>query len=100
MAFFFPIFFNKYYSAGRDPGWTTLQLGFANAFASLLLAGATPYLGALSDQSGSKKSWLLGFTIFGILATAALTFGPGRVAVGDRLLCAWLNRLLGYQLFL
>lgn len=72
MTAFFPIFFNKYWCSGLAPEKSTAYLGFANSAASILIALLAPLLGALADEGHGKKRFLLGFTLLGCAATAAL----------------------------
>lgn len=74
MAGFFPIFFKTYWSAGVDPTVSTARLGLANSLAGLLVALAAPILGAIADQSSSRKLFLLSFAYLGVVATSALFF--------------------------
>lgn len=79
MAGFFPVFFKKFWSAGADVNVSTFQLGFANSFASAILAFMAPILGAIADQGSRKKGFLLLFTAMGVITTGALSL----VAQGD-----------------
>ena len=74
MAGFFPIFFKNYWSAGADVTESTLRLGVANSFASLVIVALAPVLGAIADQGGAKKKFLLFFTAMGVVMTGALYF--------------------------
>ena len=47
---------------------------WANGLAALVIALASPLLGALADQGGRRKPWLLAFSLVNIVATAALWF--------------------------
>ncbi|GAB4264918.1 MULTISPECIES: MFS transporter [Deferrisoma] len=76
MAGFFPVFFREAWSAGAAEGVATFRLGLANSAASLAVAAAAPFLGALADAGGAKKRWLLGFAAAGIGGTAALAGVP------------------------
>jgi UMF1 family MFS transporter len=72
MTAFFPIFFNKYWCSGLAPEKSTAYLGFANSAASIIIALLAPLLGAIADEGRGKKRFLLGFTLLGCAATAAL----------------------------
>ncbi|MFN0126066.1 MAG: MFS transporter [Verrucomicrobiales bacterium] len=91
MTAFFPIFFKRHWCVG--PGLTaeksTAYLGFTNSAAGLIIAVLAPWLGALADQGGAKKRFLLGFTLLGCASTAALPL----VAQGEFLLAACLYAL-------
>ncbi len=57
--------------------------GLAVGIAMLVVAVTSPVLGAIADYSGSKKKFLLFYTIMSVLFTAALFFAaPGQVAIG------------------
>ena len=72
MAGFFPVFFKGYWAGGLAAADSTFWLGMANAVASLLVVVLAPTLGALADQAGTKKGFLLLFTALGVLSTGAL----------------------------
>src|SRR4051794_13552951 len=76
MSAFFPLLLNRYWSVQADPAMVTFQLGTANALASLLIAFASPVLGAMADRGGNKKTWLVWFAVVGIIATASLAAAP------------------------
>ncbi len=75
----FPIFFKNYWSRGADVAVSTAQLGFSHSLVSALLAGLSPVFGALADRGSGKKTFLLLFTLLGILGTALFP----SVAEGD-----------------
>ena len=72
IAGFFPVFFSEFWAAGLDAGRSTQLLGYVSSAASLILVLTAPVLGALADQLGAKKRFLLGFTLLGVLSTGAL----------------------------
>lgn len=72
MAGFFPIFFKQYWSSGTDAITSTFYLGLANSIAGILVAAASPILGAIADRSGRRKRFLLFFTMLGVVMTGAL----------------------------
>ena len=89
MAGFFPLFFKQYWSAEVAATESTFRLGMANSLASILVVCAAPLLGALADQAGAKKRFLLFFAAMGIVMTGALPL----VAQGG-----WLMALVLYGL--
>jgi UMF1 family MFS transporter len=89
MAGFFPIFFKQYWASGLSATDSTFQLGMANSIASLLVVCMAPLLGAIGDQAGAKKRFLLFFAAMGIIMTGALQL----VAAGN-----WGMALLLYGL--
>src|SRR3569832_916626 len=48
------------------------RLRLANSFASLVIVALAPVLGAIADQGGAKKKFLLFFTAMGVVMTGAL----------------------------
>jgi UMF1 family MFS transporter len=86
MTAFFPVFFGKYWcdTPGLSPQTGTLYLGIANSLYALLIALTAPILGAVADQGGAKKRFLIVFTLLGALSTALLPL----VARGDYLIAA------------
>ncbi len=86
LAVFFPLLFAAHWYPGEN---TTTPLGYANAAASLLIVLAAPVLGAIADQGGWRKRFLIVFAGLGIAFTAALFF----VAQGH-----WLLALAVYVL--
>ena len=72
MSGFFPVFFKEYWSAGVEVGESTLRLGMANSMASLIIVLLAPVLGAIADNAGARKRFLLFFAFLGVLMTALL----------------------------
>jgi UMF1 family MFS transporter len=72
MAGFFPIFFKQYWSEGADVTESTLRLGIANSTASLVIVLLAPILGAIADNWGTRKRFLIFFTFLGVVMTALL----------------------------
>ncbi|QEP45028.1 MFS transporter [Ectothiorhodospiraceae bacterium BW-2] len=72
MAGFFPLFFKQYWSAGSEPGESTLLLGLANVGASLAIVILAPLLGAMADRCGGRKRYLFRFALLGMITTALL----------------------------
>lgn len=72
IAGFFPIFFNQYWAVDVAPETQTLYQGISATLASLVVMILSPWLGAIADHHGSKKRFLAGFTLLGVVPTAAL----------------------------
>ena len=72
MAGFFPIFFKKYWHAGSEATVSTMHLGMSNSIASLCVAILAPILGAVADNTRSKKNFLGFFALLGVVTTALL----------------------------
>jgi len=69
---FFPLMLKRYWAADTDATVTTFQLGIANSLGSIVIAVISPALGAVADQAGSRKRYLVVFTILAIVTTAWL----------------------------
>lgn len=89
MAGFFPIFFKQFWCAGDDATVSTFRLGVTSSAASAIVAVLAPMLGAVGDQTSSRKRLLAWFAVLGALSTLGLTF----VGKGDWLLAATLFAL-------
>lgn len=95
MAGFFPVFFKQYWAAELAVTDSTFWLGVVNSAASLVIVLGAPLLGALADQLGAKKRFLLLFTALGVLSSAALFWlAQGAWALA---LIIYLAGLLGFS---
>ena len=74
MAGFFPLFFKKYWNVGVEITTSTFRLGLANSVASLIVVAVAPVLGAIGDQGGARKKFLLFFASMGVVMTGSLFF--------------------------
>jgi UMF1 family MFS transporter len=72
MAGFFPVFFKQFWAGGLAATDSTFWLGAANSAASLVIVVCAPLLGALADQLGARKRFLILFTALGVLSSGAL----------------------------
>ncbi|MBN2642471.1 MAG: MFS transporter [Victivallales bacterium] len=73
-----PIYYAGYVIHDMPAGTATSDWGFANSAASLLVAFMAPLLGAVADVKQSKKIFLGGFILLGVVSTAMLCLtGPG-----------------------
>jgi len=72
IAGFFPIFLKQYWTTATEVTQSTFYLGLANAGAGLAVGIAAPLLGAIADQGGIRKKFLVLFACLGITATAGL----------------------------
>ena len=94
MAGFFPIFFKQFWAADLAVTESTFWLGMTNTAASLIVVCA-PLLGALADQLGAKKRFLLIFTALGVLGAGGLYFvGQGHWGLA---LALYLCGLVGFS---
>jgi UMF1 family MFS transporter len=71
-TFLFSAYFINYVAA--DPTTGQSQWGLANGLAALAIAILSPMLGAVADQGGRRKPWLLVLSLVTIIATALLWF--------------------------
>ena len=64
-----PIVFGMFDTVG-----SSMDLGYFNSMASILVAVISPILGTVADYRDRKKRFFLFFSLLGILATASLAF--------------------------
>ena len=76
MAGFFPVFFKQHWNLGVPVTESTFRLGVTSGIASALIAFVAPVLGAIADRGGARVRLLMGFTVMGAAATAALALVP------------------------
>ncbi len=77
----YAVYFTQVVAGGGEQG--TFLWSIAITSSMLVIGIASPLLGAIADYSANKKSWVLGFTVLCVAATASLYFvGPGDVAAG------------------
>ncbi len=74
MVAVFPIYFVKVAGAGLPEGGATQRLATVNTIALVIIALASPVLGAISDFGGTKKRWTAVFMALGVAAVAGLFF--------------------------
>ncbi|HQI01292.1 MAG TPA: MFS transporter [Deltaproteobacteria bacterium] len=76
MAGFFPIFFKQYWCAGMDSTVSTARLGMGNSLSGIVIALASPVLGAIADKGTAKKRFLVFFALTGIIMTSSMVLIP------------------------
>jgi MFS transporter, UMF1 family len=86
MVAVFPIYFVKVAGAGLAEGGATQRLATLNTVALVVIALASPVLGAISDYDGTKKRFIAAFMLLGVGAVAGMFF----VQRGDLTLASWL----------
>lgn len=74
MVAVFPIYFVKVAGAGLAESGATQRLATVNTVALVIIALASPFLGAISDYGGTKKKWAAIFMFLGVAAVAGLFF--------------------------
>ena len=95
MAGFFPVFFKQFWATGLSVTDSTFWLGVVNSAASLVIVATAPLLGAVADQLGAKKRFLMVFTILGVLSSGALFWlGQGQWGMA---LAVYFCALLGFS---
>ncbi|MEA3640921.1 MAG: MFS transporter [Lamprobacter sp.] len=100
IAGFFPVFFSQFWASDLPDAKSTQWLGYTSSAASLLLVLIAPVLGALADQIGAKKRFLLGFTLLGLFATGGLYWvGAGQWQMALLLYLAGLLGFFGSNIF-
>ncbi|HEY8482967.1 MAG TPA: MFS transporter [Longimicrobiales bacterium] len=80
----FPIYYTTVAADVLPRNLATAYWGYTNAISTLLIALASPVLGAMADFLGAKKRFLAAFMATGVAATAGLFF----VLRGDWLLAS------------
>ncbi len=82
----FPIYFSRVASQGLEPAVATARFGLATTLGLVLVALASPLLGALADAGAMKKRLLAAGVALGAGATAGLFLvGPGDWRLGAAL---------------
>src|SRR6202008_2963060 len=71
-TFLFSAYFTDHVAPSHAVGQALWSWG--NGLAALVIALASPVLGAIADQGGRRKPWLFAFSLLSIVATAALWF--------------------------
>lgn len=72
-----PLYFKMVFENGGGTGTvSTAYWGYANSFATLIIAILAPVLGTIADYRGYKMSFFKIFTLLGIVFTALLAIVP------------------------
>ncbi|MDG5814512.1 MFS transporter [Chitinispirillales bacterium ANBcel5] len=74
LAGFFPLFFNKYWSAGAHTNLSTFRLGVGSTVAGLLIAFLSLFMGSIVGVGRGKKRFLALFMLLGTTSTFGLYF--------------------------
>ncbi|MCD6345484.1 MAG: MFS transporter, partial [Anaerolineae bacterium] len=92
MAAMLPPYFS---SVAQEAGFTGAQAssmwGYITSLTMLIIALASPVLGAIADYTGSKKKFMSGFFIVAVAFTSLLVF----IGTGDWLMCLLFFALAG-----
>jgi UMF1 family MFS transporter len=87
-TFVFAPYFATHVAA--DPASGQSLWGFATAAAGLMIALASPVLGAIADASGRRKPWIAGFGALLVIGSSLMWFGaPDKPGVIPGLLLAY-----------
>ena len=86
MVAVFPIYFVSVAGAGAPPGDATQRLAAINSIALVIIALASPVLGAISDYRAAKKRFIATFMGLGVAGCCGLFL----VRTGDLDLASWL----------
>lgn len=77
-----PLFFKEVVTKGMDSHVSTAYWGYANSFATTLIAILAPILGNLADYKGYKKKFFNAFLLISLISTALLYFvGEGAMTL-------------------
>lgn len=95
-TFVFAPYFVTYVAA--DPASGQAMWGFATAAAGLVIALASPMLGAIADASGRRKPWIAGFGAVFVIGASLMWFGkPGDPSLILPLLIAFAITTIGVE---
>ncbi|MBB5045376.1 UMF1 family MFS transporter [Rhodopseudomonas rhenobacensis] len=95
-TFIFAPYFTTFVAA--DPAQGQSLWGFATGAAGLVIALASPVLGAIADASGRRKPWIFGFGALLVIGSCAMWFGrPGDQSVILPLLIAYGVATIGVE---
>lgn len=93
--------FAPYFAAHVAPNATEGQAmwGFAAGMGGLIIAILSPVLGAISDATGPRKPWILGFSVLAVCGVLALWFVPPAAGQGMLYfgLAAFVVALIGFE---
>ena len=95
-TFIFAPYFANY--VAPDPATGQSLWGFATAASGLMIALASPVLGAVADASGRRKPWIALFGAMLVIGSSLMWFGrPGDVAGIAPLLMAYVLATIGVE---
>jgi MFS transporter, UMF1 family len=82
VATIFPIYYARLV-VGDELGHGDLWWGFVDSTSMVLVALTAPVLGGIADHAGTRKWFLIAFTLISVVATALLgVLGPGMILQG------------------
>jgi MFS transporter, UMF1 family len=93
--------FAPYFAASVAPNPVQGQewWGYAAGAGGLLIAFLSPIFGSLSDATGPRKPWILGFSVLAVIGVAALWFVTPHASAGLIIfgLTAFVLALIGFE---
>lgn len=75
---------------------SSMDLGYFNSIASILVAVLSPILGTIADYKDKKKRFFMFFTFLGVFATAALAFVPPSSGLWQLLILFFVLSAIGF----
>ena len=76
MTAFFPVLLKQLWTSDLSVTQSTAALAYANSAMGVLIVLISPVLGAIADQGSMRKKFLIFFSVFGMIMTAAMYFVP------------------------
>lgn len=87
----FPIVF------GMFKGTDSMDLGYFNSLASIIVAVLSPILGTLADYKNRKKRYFAFFALLGIIATLSFAFIPPESGQWKLLIVLYILSVIGFS---
>jgi len=75
---------------------SSMDLGYFNSIASIIIAILSPILGTLADYKDKKKRFFIFFALLGILATLSLTFVSPQSGLWQLLIIFYMLSAIGF----
>ncbi len=82
---------------GMFDGVSTMNLGYFNSIASIIVAILSPILGTIADYKDKKKRFFLFFFLVGIIFTASLAFVPPSSGMWQLLIIFYILTVVGFS---
>lgn len=95
LTLIFPLFFKGVIASDLPNSTSTAYFGYANSFASLIIALLAPFLGMIADFKNRKKKFFTFFFSMGVFFTLGLAFiGKGDISTA---LIIFILSVIGYS---
>lgn len=75
---------------------SSMDLGYFNTLASILIAVLSPILGSIADYKDKKKRFFMFFALLGVLSTASLAFVPPESGMWQLLAIFYILSSIGF----